>query len=148
MSLNKVAISGNLGRDVELRRTPGGLAVCQFSLAVNTRIKTADGWADRANWIDCTMFGNRAEAVAGYLTKGAKCAVEGSLRQTTWQDKQTGQNRSKVEVIVDELEFMSQGQQRGQQQGYGQQPRDAAAQQRQQVAANVQAGMYDEEIPF
>lgn len=146
MSLNKVAISGNLGRDAELRRTPGGLAVCQFSVAVNTRVKTADGWADRANWIDCTMFGNRAESVAEYLKKGTKCAVEGSLRQTTWQDRQTGQNRSKVEVIVDELEFMSQRQQ--QQQGYGQQPYDAADRQRQQVADNVQSGMYDEEIPF
>ena len=107
MSINRVIISGNLTRDPELRKTAGGLPVLGFGMAVNDRRKNqATGeWEDYPNFIDCTIFGSRAEGVAKYLTKGTKVAVEGKLRWSTWE--KDGAKRSKIEVIVDELEFMS-----------------------------------------
>lgn len=107
MSINRVIISGNLTRDPELRKTAGGLPVLGFGMAVNDRRKNqATGeWEDYPNFIDCTIFGSRAEGVAKYLAKGTKVAVEGKLRWSTWE--KDGAKRSKIEVIVDELEFMS-----------------------------------------
>ena len=107
MSINRVIISGNLTRDSELRQTAGGLPVLSFGMAVNDRRKdpTTGEWSDYPNFIDATIFGTRAEGVAPYLTKGAKVAIEGKLRWSTWE--KDGQKRSKIEVIVDEIEFMS-----------------------------------------
>lgn len=109
MSINRVIISGNLTRDPELRTTQSGMAVLQFGMAVNERVKNQQTgeWEDRPNFIDCTMFGNRAEAVSRYIFKGTKVAVEGKLRYSQWE--RNGQKRSKLEVVVDELEFMSRG---------------------------------------
>ena len=119
MSINRVNISGNLTRDPELRATAGGTQVLSFGVAVNDRRKnpqTGD-WEDYPNFVDCTMFGTRAEAVSRYLSKGTKVAIEGKLRYSSWE--RDGQRRSKLEVIVDEIEFMSRGSQGGQG-GYGQ----------------------------
>lgn len=109
MSINRVTITGNLTRDPELQATQGGTQVLRMGVAVNDRTKNAQTgqWEDRPNFIDCVVFGNRAQAVSRYLAKGAKVAVEGRLRWSQWQDRETGKNRSKVEVVVDELEFMS-----------------------------------------
>lgn len=108
MSINKVIISGNLTRDPELRNTAGGMAVLGFGVAVNDRMKNQQTgeWEDRPNFIDCAMFGKRAEAVAQYLRKGAKVAVEGRLRWSSWE--KNGEKRSKVEVVADEIELMTQ----------------------------------------
>lgn len=106
MSINHVTISGNLTRDAELRATPGGTAVLSFGVAVHESVKGSDGqYTDRPNFVDCTMFGTRAEGIAQYLAKGTKVAVSGKLRYSSW-DKD-GQHRSKLEVIVDDIEFMS-----------------------------------------
>lgn len=112
MTINKAIITGNLTRDAELRSTGGGLAVANFSVAVNERVKsTATGeWEDRANYIDCTMFGRRAEALAQYMTKGTKVTIEGKLRWSQWE--KNGEKRSKVEVVVDEVELMARGEKR------------------------------------
>ena len=108
MSIYRVMISGNLTRDAELRTTPSGTAILSFGVAVNDRRRNANGeWEDYANFIDCTMFGRRAEALAQYLTKGVKVAIEGRLHYSSWEDRNSGQRRSKVDVTVDELEFMS-----------------------------------------
>ena len=108
MSINRVAISGNLTRDPELRVTSGGLQVLSFGVAVNDRRRNADGeWEDAPNFVDCTMFGKRAEALSRYLSKGQKVAIEGRLRWHQWEAND-GQRRSKLEVIAEELEFMSQ----------------------------------------
>ena len=108
MSINKVMLSGNLTRDCELRAMPNGNAVGTFGLAVNERRKNSQGeWEDYANFVDCTIFGRRAEAIAKYLTKGAKVALEGRLHYSSWEDRNGGGRRSKLEVYVDELEFMS-----------------------------------------
>ena len=111
MSINRVVISGNLTRDPELRQTAGGLPVLGLGVAVNDRRKNPQTgeWEDYPNFIDCTMFGTRAEHVRPCLEKGSKVAIEGKLRWSQWE--KDGQKRSKVEVIVDEIEFMSKGQQ-------------------------------------
>ena len=107
MSINRVIISGNLTRDSELRSTASGLPVLGFGVAVNDRRKNQQTgeWEDYPNFIDCTMFGARAESLSRYLSKGTKVSVEGKLRWSQWERE--GQKRSKLEVIVDELEFMS-----------------------------------------
>ena len=129
MSINKVCISGNLTRDPELRATAGGTQVLSFGVAVNDRRRNQQTgeWEDYPNFVDCTMFGNRAEALARILRKGMKVAIEGRLRYSSWEDKNGGGRRSKLEVVPDEIELMSQGQ-NGQQapqqyapQGYQQQ---------------------------
>ena len=107
MSINRVVISGNLTRDPEIRRTQSGMAILGFGVAVNDRRRdpqTGD-WEDYANFIDCTVFGKRAESLDNLLHKGMKVAIEGKLRWSQWE--RDGQKRSKLEVIVDEIEFMS-----------------------------------------
>ena len=107
MSINRVIISGNLTRDAELRQTASGTSVLGFGVAVNDRRRNnqTGEWEDYANFVDCTMFGQRAQAIAQYLRKGLKVAIEGKLRYSSWE--RDGQKRSKLEVIVDDLEFMS-----------------------------------------
>ena len=107
MSINRVIISGNLTRDPELRSTASGLPVLGFGVAVNDRRKNQQTgeWEDYPNFIDCTMFGARAESLSRFLSKGTKVAIEGKLRWSQWERE--GQKRSKIEVIADELEFMS-----------------------------------------
>lgn len=109
MSINKVTLTCNLTCDPDLRSTAGGMPVLGFGVAVNDRRKNQQTgeWEDYPNFIDCTMFGARAEAVAKYLSKGSKVAIEGKLRWSQWE--RDGQKRSKIEVIIDEIEFMSRG---------------------------------------
>lgn len=107
MSINIVNISGNLTRDSEIRRTQGGTAILDFCVAVNDRRKNQQTgeWEDYPNFVDCTMFGTRAEKLAGMLTKGTKVCILGKLRYMSWE--KDGQKRSKIEVIVDDIELMS-----------------------------------------
>ena len=107
MSINRVVISGNLTRDPELRSTAGGMAVLSLGIAVNDRRRNAQTgeWEDYPNFVDCTMFGSRAESLARYLAKGTKVTIEGKLRYSQWE--RDGQKRSKLEVVIDDLEFMS-----------------------------------------
>ena len=157
MSINRVTISGNLTRDPELRATAGGTQVLSFGVAVNDRRRNPQNgeWEDYPNFVDCTMFGTRAEAVSRYLSKGSKVAIEGKLRYSSWE--RDGQRRSKLEVIVDEIEFLSRSQQGGGQGGYGQPAYgqggyDAApmpAPAPQAPAPVPPAGdVFDEDIPF
>lgn len=132
MSINQVMLTGNLTRDPELRSTASGTSVMKFGIAVNDRVKNNQGeWEDYPNFIDCTMFGKRAEGVSRYLSKGGKVAIKGRLRYSQWE--KDGEKRSKLEVIVDEIELMS-----GQQQG-GSQPT---------YQAEPPQSVYDEDIPF
>ena len=114
MSINRVNISGNLTRDPEMRATQGGTQVLTFGVAVNDRRRNPQTgeWEDYPNFIDCVVFGNRAEPLSRFLSKGMKVAVEGKLRWSQWE--RDGQKRSKIEVIVDEVEFLSSRQGQGQ----------------------------------
>ena len=136
MSINRVMISGNLTRDAELRSTQSGMSILDFGVAVNDRRKNqkTGEWEDWPNFVDCTMFGTRAEKLKPYLTKGSKVALEGKLRYSSWES--SGQRRSKLEVIVDELEFMSSKQGGAVQDLHSAPALDAAEQ------------VYDEDIPF
>ena len=179
MSINRAIVSGNLTRDPELRATPGGTQVLGFGVAVNDRRRNQQTgeWEDYPNFIDCTMFGNRAEALSRILRKGMKVAIEGKLRYSSWEDKNGGGRRSKVEIIPDEVVLMSQnpnGQQAPQQyapqqaprayapqparqqpapqwnaqQAYQQAPQAAPQAAPQQAPAQQQLDVYDEDIPF
>lgn len=108
MSINRVIITGNLTRDPELRATGSGMSVLKMGMAVNDRRKNQQSgeWEDYANFVDVTMFGARAEAVSRFLSKGTKVAIEGKLRWSQWESQQ-GEKRSKLEVVADEIEFLS-----------------------------------------
>lgn len=159
MSINRVIISGNLTRDPELRRTQTGMAIMSLGVAVNDRRRNnqTGEWEDYANYIDCTMFGARAESLSNILTKGTKVAIEGKLRWSQWE--RDGQKRNKIEVIIDEVEIMSsrnggqggyQGNQGGSNyggqgnSGYQNQPAPAA----QAPAIDTTSSVYDDDIPF
>ena len=151
MSINRVNITGNLTRDPELRATQGGTQVLHLGVAVNDRRRNPQtgNWEDYPNFVDCTMFGTRAESLARFLSKGTKVAIEGKLRWSQWE--RDGQKRSKLEVVVDDLEFMSSRQQgapiqQPQQQYAPQQPQQYAPQPMAQPAQP--ASVYDEQIPF
>lgn len=101
--INTVAISGNLGRDPELRATQTGTQVLRFSVCVNERHKVGDEWQDVPNWVDATVFGKRAEALNRYLSKGTHVCVQGRLRQSKWE--KDGQKHSRLEVIADNVTF-------------------------------------------
>lgn len=107
MGINKVILTGNLTRDPELRATREGNPVLTLGIAVNDRRRNSQTgeWEDCPNFVDCVLFGNRADALSTRLAKGAKVVVEGRLRYSSWE--RDGQKRSKIEVIVDEIEFMS-----------------------------------------
>lgn len=109
MSINKVILGGNLTRDAELKSIPNGSSVLEFGIAVNERRKNnhTGQWEDRPNFFDCTMFGNRADGLAPYMTKGRKVVLEGRLQWKQWE--KDGQKRSKVNIIVNELEYMDRG---------------------------------------
>ncbi len=142
MSINRVTLTGNLTRVPDLRSTAGGMPVLSFGIAVNDRRKNQQTgeWEDYANFIDCTMFGARAEAVSKYLSKGSKIALEGKLRWSQWE--RDGQKRSKIEVIVDEIEFMSSHRNEGGNSHAGSSEQPALAQ------PVVDASIYDTDIPF
>ncbi|TLM99183.1 MAG: single-stranded DNA-binding protein [Actinobacteria bacterium] len=109
MSINRVVISGNLTRDPELRSTAGGMSILNMRMAVNDRRKNQQTgeWEDSPNYVDVIVFGTRGESLSRFLSKGSKVAVEGKLRWSEWQDKNTGDKRSKLEVVADDIEFMS-----------------------------------------
>lgn len=104
--VNSVALVGRLGRDAELKYTNSGLAITEFSIAVNNRSKKGDEWIDEPSWIECTLFGKLGEKIAERLTKGAQVMVAGRLKQESWKNKE-GQNRSKIKVLVGDINVVS-----------------------------------------
>jgi single-strand DNA-binding protein len=102
---NKVVLMGNLTRDPELRAIPSGQNVCSFSLAVNRTWKNASGEQQEAvDYIDCNVWGKPAEIINQYMKKGSGILVSGRLQQRSWE--QEGQKRSKVEVVVEDFNFV------------------------------------------
>lgn len=105
MSINTVALSGNLTRDAEYRVTKSGFQVLNFSIAVNERRydQASEEWKEYPNYIDCAVTGRRAAALKTMLEKGMKVSVQGKLRWSQWE--KDGEKRSKVTVAVDEVDF-------------------------------------------
>lgn len=152
MSINRVTITGNLTRDPELRATQGGTQILSLGVAVNDRRRNPQtgNWEDYPNFIDCVMFGTRAEAISRFLSKGMKVAIEGKLRYSSWE--RDGQRRSKIEVVVDEIDLMSSRQGQGGAPAQSAAPQDSyqapTAPASAPVSTPPSADVYDEDIPF
>lgn len=108
MSVNKVMLLGNLTRDPELRQTPKGMAICKLSVAMNRQYKTQDGERrEEVTFVDVDAFGQQAEVLAKYLSKGRQVFIEGRLKLDKWDDKNTGEKRSRLGVILESFSFVS-----------------------------------------
>ena len=132
--MNHVVVSGNLTRSPELRQTPSGTSILNFGIAVNDRRKNGQTgeWEDIAHFVDCIVFGKRADSLAKILHKGSKVYVDGRLSQSRWEDKQ-GNKRSKIEIVANDVELpprnANQSQQQPSQGQYQQQPNNYPNQQ-------------------
>lgn len=103
---SKAIIAGNITRDPELRSTPGGASVCSFSVAVNRVFKDSSGTQkEDVSFIDCSAWGKLGEMISQYAKKGSGVLISGRLSQRTWDDKTTGQKRSRVEIVVEDFNF-------------------------------------------
>lgn len=110
MSINQVTLTGNVTRDPDIRRTASGASILSFSIAVNDRRKNSQTgqWESVPNYIDCVLFGSRAEGLQPYISKGVKVGIVGKLRWRSWEDQ--GGKHSKIDVVVDEVELLSRAQ--------------------------------------
>ncbi len=107
-SVNNVILMGNLTRDPELRQTPNGKSVTNFSLALNSAYRDASGeWQEVTDFVDIVCWGPLAERVSQYMSKGRRCLVQGRLQSRNWE--QDGQKRTKVEVMANDVTFLDGG---------------------------------------
>ncbi|MBR2998526.1 single-stranded DNA-binding protein [Candidatus Saccharibacteria bacterium] len=111
---SKAIITGNLTRDPELRTTPNGSSVCSFSVAVNRVYRDTSGeQKEDVSFIDCSAWGKLAEMISQYAKKGSGVLVSGRLSQRSWEDKTSGQKRSRVEIVVEDFNFAGAGPREG-----------------------------------
>jgi single-strand DNA-binding protein len=117
-TINQVVVSGNLTRDPETRSFPSGMSVCNFSLAVNERVKDKDSgeWGDRVNYFDCSTFGGMGEWLGNNLTKGSGVVVSGRLQWRSWE--KDGVKRSAVSIVADSVVTRNAGESGGGGGGY------------------------------
>ena len=104
---NRVTLIGNLTRDIEIRATQGGMQVAKFGLAINRKSKDQETTC----FVDCTAFDKSAELLHRYVRKGSPLFVEGRLEFSTWEAKDGGGKRSKLSVVVENFQFLSDGEQ-------------------------------------
>ena len=149
-SVNKVILLGNVGKDPEIRSTPGGTMVASFSLATSDRTKDQQGnWQDRTEWHNLVAFQRTAEIIRDYVKKGSKLYIEGRIQTRSWDDKESGQKKYRTEIIVNDLSLLS-----GRDEGSGGSSRSgstAGFDQRQPAAKDdysQQAEISDDDIPF
>ena len=109
-NFNKVFLMGNLTRDPETRVTPDGLTICKMGLAVNRVFTTKDGERrEETTFVDVDAFGRQAEVISKYLSKGRPIFMEGRLRYDQWEDRNTGDKRSKLAVVLESFQFLGGG---------------------------------------
>nr|WP_267915788.1 single-stranded DNA-binding protein [Borreliella garinii] len=146
--INSLVLSGRLTRDSELSYTESGMAVLRFSLANNRRIKKNDEWIDYPQYFDCVIFSKRAESLNEYLKKGKQVVVSGSLKYESWQDKNTGDKRSKINIFVDNLQMFSSGSNAFQMQDSD--VNNLASHKREEAIKNIDIvdDKFNEDIPF
>lgn len=107
MTFSKTMILGNLTRDPELKQTPSGMVVANLGLAVNRKWKDKSGeMQEEATFIDCEAWGKTAELAGQYLTRGKPVFIEGRLKMDEWTDKTTGDKRTKLKVVIENLHFL------------------------------------------
>lgn len=108
--VNKVIMLGNLTRDVEVRHTAGNLTVATVSIAVNRKWKDRDGQDQTETcFIECEAWGRTAEVCKQYLVKGRPVFIEGRLKYEQWEDKNSGQKRSRHKIVIENVQFLSSG---------------------------------------
>ena len=140
--VNKVILVGNLGRDPEVRSTPQGQPVANFTLATNRRWKDRDGnRQEHTEWHNIVCFGRQAEIAGQYLTKGKQVFIEGHLQTRSWEDKQGGGKRSRTEVICDNFQMLGQ-------RGAGDVDAASAQQSPAEPAFESHGSISDDDIPF
>lgn len=141
MNINRVIITGNLTRDPDLRSLPSGMPVCELGVAVNHRRKdqATDQWVEEPNFFNVVVFGAQGENCAQYLSKGRPVAIDGRLRWSSWEDKNGGGKRSKVEIVAQSVQFLG-GRGEG---GGGQAPQGNQAEQGFATGADVPADTSD-----
>jgi single-strand DNA-binding protein len=106
-NLNKVLLLGNVTRDPEVRYTPKGSAVCDLGVAVNRAYTTDSGEKrEEVTFVDVTLWGRTAEIASEYLKKGRPVFIEGRLQMDTWDDKQTGQKRTRLRVVAENMQLL------------------------------------------
>ena len=105
-NLNKVMLIGNLTRDPEIKFTPKGTAVAQLGLAINRKFKVGDEMREETTFVDMEAWGKQAETIGKHCVKGSSLYVEGRLQLDTWEDKTSGQKRSKMKVVVEDFQFV------------------------------------------
>lgn len=143
-SYNKVQLIGNLTRDIELRYTPKGSPVADMAIAVNRKWKDDQGQVhEEVTFVEIALWGKTAESCAKYLRKGSPAFVEGRLELQTWDDKQTGQKRSKLRVVAEGVQFLGQAQT-----GEQRQSAPAPTQRQTAPAPRQPAADGDDDIPF
>jgi len=104
---SKAIVAGNLTRDPEMRATPSGAQACNFTIAVNRVFKGNDGnQQEQTSFIDCVAWGRSGETISQYVKKGSALLVSGRIEQRSWEDKTSGQRRSRVEIIVEDFSFI------------------------------------------
>ncbi|HEU5350913.1 MAG TPA: single-stranded DNA-binding protein [Terracidiphilus sp.] len=150
-SVNKVILLGNVGKDPEIRSTPGGTMVASFSLATSDRTKDQQGnWQDRTEWHNLVAFQRTAEIIRDYVKKGSKLYIEGRIQTRSWDDKESGQKKYRTEIIVNDLSLLS-GRDDGSGGGSSRASSTANFDQRQPAAKDdysQQAEISDDDIPF
>jgi single-strand DNA-binding protein len=158
-SLNKVLLIGNLGRDPETRYLPSGGAVCNFSIATSERFNDKSGQKqERTEWHNIVMYGKLAEIAQQYLKKGSNVYIEGRIQTSKWQDKTTGQDKYKTEIVADQMQMLGgRGQGGGQggddfNQEYSPAPQQSRPQSAPQAAPAARPAKsfddFEDDIPF
>lgn len=149
-SVNKVILLGNVGKDPEIRSTPGGTMVANLTLATSDRFQDQQGnWQDRTEWHNLVAFKRTAEIIRDYVKKGSKLYVEGKIQTRSWDDKETGAKRYKTEILVNDLSLLS-----GREEGSGPYSRSSSSSnydQRPAAGADdvaQSAEISDDDIPF
>ena len=140
MSINNVNISGYITRNSELDKTPNGHSILKFSVAVNEKRSNSNGgWSDYTHFFNCICFGKRADSLYRWLTKGTKVSIHGKLNYSSWEDKETHQKHSRINIVVNDIDFTTK------------QPRskdDVPQQSKQELQNNYVTAYTENDIPF
>jgi single-strand DNA-binding protein len=154
--VNKVFLLGNLGKDPEIRTTPGGMTVATFSLATADRAKDQSGnWVDKTEWHNLVAFQRTAEIIRDYVKKGSQIYIEGKLQTRSWDDKTSGEKKYRTEILINELTLLGGRGEGGSSSGSSSSggyssSRSSSSSSSQSAPSNDYAdqGITDEDIPF
>jgi single-strand DNA-binding protein len=146
-SFNRVILAGNLTRDPELRYTPKGTAIARLGIACNRKWKSETGeMKEEVTFVDVDAFGKTAETIGQYLKKGRPILIEGRLRYDTWEDKQSGQKKSKLGVVLENFQFLDSGGGRGE--GAPAAPRSSSSSTPATEPADAEPPPEHDDVPF